>query len=326
MGGCKLWVDLPYADETFSSFLDRAASFYLLKRQHLIGQVSPQLHYKYCEDNDHYPHIEICTDVFAAAGKSVDEYERNKYTNPEYAIDHRYRSAYCPLCFVDDLQEERSPYFRKQWARAFYTFCEVHASPLLDWEWSRPYYRRFPHSWVAQPNIKHLFDCDFIERDISIVQSAVDEMLKPSCVLNFLYEQQISSDFIYEGIRSPGSSQSHDARKFIERVVLLSQREDKDTPAIASNFCPRIKNQILFDCEEGKRYQRVLSKSLKPFLTSPRLAWRRTVIFMALRIMVNWPHDVSLVSGGLIPRGYGMSVWDEIIQPLVSERSTEEHS
>lgn len=43
------------------------------------------------------------------------------------------RVSFCPLCFSDDLQADRLPYFRKAWAYQFRTHCTVHRLPLFSW-------------------------------------------------------------------------------------------------------------------------------------------------------------------------------------------------
>lgn len=122
------------ADQEIESWIENALSICRFERQELLARL--RLSFRIEEDDpgdyDRAP---------GALGPAITgRYADAEVTAPlgQGGLPKSSRIAFCPLCFSDDLQAERLPYFRKAWACPFRTHCTAHRLPLFCWPHVRP--------------------------------------------------------------------------------------------------------------------------------------------------------------------------------------------
>jgi hypothetical protein len=146
----RLRIDSPYPGESMSSVIERAAQFYAMPAPTLLNQIMADETWssRARRDLDLNPpralerRLSECISDWRAP--LADHVGFMKWT-----LAQRSRHAYCPLCFVKDLGEGRTPYFRYDWIPAMTTFCWEHQTPLFDWEAvDCAGRRRLPKGWI----------------------------------------------------------------------------------------------------------------------------------------------------------------------------------
>jgi hypothetical protein len=142
----RLRTSAPSSDESLSSILDRAASLWCISRNGLLRQLG---HASAVEDLDAMESPLLLDSMAAALGMKSSAL--SLMVVPQHRldvlIDHRFRNAYCPLCFEGDWKSGRTPYFRLDWGRLWATHCSVHRAPLFEWVAISPLGQRcLPHA------------------------------------------------------------------------------------------------------------------------------------------------------------------------------------
>lgn len=165
----RLRLDLPLAEETTSSFVDRLASAYGLTRKSLFGLLDPSwVLPTRCPDLDLDFPPNLRTAIASSLGLSELELPVTLSEVRHELRAHGDRNTYCPLCFEDDLKAGRTPYFRWRWAQSLVTSCHVHRTPLFIWrsldQWSM---RVLPVSWTAAPSPAHAERCPHFVSDLT---------------------------------------------------------------------------------------------------------------------------------------------------------------
>lgn len=125
----KLAIDGPAPDESISSFLDRAASFWGISRSAMAAAIGFGI-----EDEDpDAPSRKTIAALAEAAGFPSRLLEDKVIEHGSEWLGCDQRVAYCPLCWRDDLEQGRAPHFRRRWALSCALVCEVHCSLFYKW-------------------------------------------------------------------------------------------------------------------------------------------------------------------------------------------------
>jgi len=169
----RLYVDLPYPDETWASFIDRAARFYRCDRSALIAQLTgvwpDQQRCNIDFDRRMRPEVYAAMlDAFQVSETELPNIGRGVSID---ALPPPRRQEYCPLCFLDDLRACRTPYFRYQWTIPLLTYCSVHRTPLVRWRMIRMRDERIlPWLWLVRPRSKVATECPWLQSDVAFVR------------------------------------------------------------------------------------------------------------------------------------------------------------
>ena len=125
----KLAIDGPALDESISSFLDRAASFWGISRSAMAAAIGFGI-----EDEDpDAPSRKAIEALAEAAGFPSRVLENQVIEDGSAWLHSDRRVAYCPLCWRDDIEQGRAPYFRQRWALCSAVVCEEHCSLMRKW-------------------------------------------------------------------------------------------------------------------------------------------------------------------------------------------------
>lgn len=131
----KFRVAPPYPDESISSVIYRAACLYGVDRAQLVDALPIGCFSAHALDLDDLPYKVIYA---LAAALDVPEEMLLKHqlfkSSPDEYLSSGARISVCPLCWAEDIQNSRTPYFRRAWAKVLCTFCTVHQCPLVMWE------------------------------------------------------------------------------------------------------------------------------------------------------------------------------------------------
>lgn len=126
-------ISPPAIDETFSSVLDRAAVFWGLDRETMISALVPyEASAAHAAEADS-PTPALVSAFAAAIGAPPDLVLSTSIENESSTIAPGFRVAYCPLCWDDDKNAGRDPYFRRVWCAMDAILCAVHRIPLDAW-------------------------------------------------------------------------------------------------------------------------------------------------------------------------------------------------
>lgn len=150
-----LRVDSPYPGESMSSFLSRAAQFYAMPAPALLKELLQGRSWSSTERRD----LDLAPSPMLL--QRLSETVRNwqpLIEEPQgfmsWTLAQRWRHAYCPTCFLEDLAAGRTPYFRNDWIPALVTTCWKHGTPLFDWEMVRSGgWRYWPQTWLHKERV-----------------------------------------------------------------------------------------------------------------------------------------------------------------------------
>ncbi len=119
---------------------------------------------------------------------------KRTFTNPNWRVDCRRRTAYCPLCFRNDRPPSTPTYFRNQWAAAWLTHCPVHRTPLMHWKLARNndrYIAIVPGNG-GDPSLLERKVYWTLERDIRLIDSFEQECDRRSSMLKEAWDGQLA--------------------------------------------------------------------------------------------------------------------------------------
>lgn len=249
-----LRVDSPYPGESMSSFLSRTAQFYLMSTPALLKELLQGQSWSSLDRRDvdlaPSPLLEQRLSETVPDWHSPLEGHENFM---RWTLAQRQRLAYCPRCFLEDLAEGKTPYFRNDWIPVLVTSCWKHRTPLFDWEIIRSGgWRQLPRSWVYQLNDMAADIPEFMRRHLDLLsqlgtpeESSIDlgvriplsEMLSFVYRLQALVEKPSATPMPpYEPFRTDLGALRHHARE----LVLFSaryQHRDREPP-VAAGICP----------------------------------------------------------------------------------------
>ena len=135
----KPWMDVrvaispPASDETFSSVVDRAAAFWGMERSGLVASWELDATSTVVAVEADSPTPNLLAALAHTIGVSDAALRLTIVEANEVTIGGGHRLAYCPLCWSDDCEQGRDPYFRRAWCALSAIRCERHAVPLCPW-------------------------------------------------------------------------------------------------------------------------------------------------------------------------------------------------
>ena len=129
-----LRIDSPYPGESMSSFLSRTAQFYAMPTPSLLKELLQGRNWSKEERRD----LDLAPSPLLLQRLSETVRDWQPLTEEHqgfmrWTLAQRQRRAYCPTCFLEDLDAGRTPYFRTDWIPALVTCCWKHGTPLFDW-------------------------------------------------------------------------------------------------------------------------------------------------------------------------------------------------
>lgn len=163
----RLWTEPPQPDETWLSFLSRAAQSCGLTRTELAARLTESRIRGYRDWDTSILRADR-ERALRAAGIADEEAALLRPTRFVPKLSVGSRVAYCPRCAVGDLERRVPPYFRWQWALPTTTFCHVHGTPLLTWPPSaKSNILRWPSAWLRGATASEDFSPrDWLRRDL----------------------------------------------------------------------------------------------------------------------------------------------------------------
>lgn len=314
----QIWIDPPYPGESFSSFLDRAACFYCLGRRQLIKQICPEAGCLANDDLDYYPSSILLIKVMSAIGLREVDIPGLIPTEPGLPLYHLERSAYCPACFMEDLKNGNSPYFRQYWASGVNTLCDKHLLPMFTWKSARKYYRKFPHSWVVEPDISIAGDCPFLFDDYQASLQCSHDANAIDSPTNLLIQLQKIAEK-YDRNTGRTLPDNYLFWSWLSRVISILRQGAYSSPEspIALLLAPKSKSNHCFEVTHHGATISSCKRATKGLLSNNNIGWRRAVLWLVARALFGSKHDIPLVNGECIPASSGLQFWESIIQPMV---------
>ena len=177
----RLMIPRPQPDETISSVIDRACSFYHAPRHQLLSELAPSVPWHAFEDLDANPPRELLEQLSAALSVPVDSLQALILLRQNWRLMPKARVAFCPKCWDDDISLGIDTYFRADWTWCFVTLCKKHGVPLERWKHAskrvgqRYFYREqmsevFPlGNGVKRPYIQRRQDVDWGNSEVQAV-------------------------------------------------------------------------------------------------------------------------------------------------------------
>lgn len=130
----RLMIPRPQQDETISSIVDRACSFYHAPRHLLLSELAPSVPWQSFEDLDSDPPRELMERLSVALDVPTSSLQALILTRPTWRLAPKARLAFCPKCWDEDVSQGIDTYFRNDWAWCFVTVCKEHGVPLERWK------------------------------------------------------------------------------------------------------------------------------------------------------------------------------------------------
>lgn len=321
----RLWVEPPQLDESWLSFLSRAAQFYGLTRSELTTRLAGPGAWRY-RDWDAWLPEDYRARALEAAGVEKHPSPTLRGALFIHRLPVSSRVGYCPHCAAQDLADRVTPYFRWQWSLPTTTLCHVHHVPLLMWPPSaRSTALRWPPEWLR--NVSSCSDFapkDWLLRDLDAITELAGQPGHSEA-------KQLLGNVQVPGIREVEASQAGRSRfvpwprRAFECVVtvLTAMPQESAAPPLAQQLRPRDgPHWWMGDCPHPHR-RRLLRNSLHAVMTSRHLNWRRTVWWLAARTMWGGIHRVELANGSVLEPGNWSRAWDSVIAPLMPEQARE---
>lgn len=280
-GSIQLWIDPAYPHETTSSLLDRAASFYRLHRDVLVKKVFPGIAWYGHERDWDFISGRHEEQLASALRRSEPESLGVKMRKSEMLLSPLARRGYCPVCFLQDLREGRTPYFRWQWAIAFSVNCHEHKTPLFTWRRMRTRQRVLPWSWTMRPSEALAAEVPWMMEDLIMVDLSKELQVEPGSPLQLVADLESSMVDI--------AARSHEKW---ERVPMSRHLSVRDALAGATvviravssepraSLCrPGGLNAPLFGGVPRHDWKRKAENAYRGFVRQASVEWRRSIMF-----------------------------------------------
>lgn len=299
----RLYTDLPYPNETWSSFLDRVTATYQINRDSLYAQLlgSSARQMRLHSAGALHPWLHR---ALASALNIPETFFPNDARGIGYRSLSAYRqTSYCPLCFLEDLEQRRSPYFRFQWSIPDVTCCRVHRSPLMRWRQVRVRDQRIlPFGWSVDPKPTRAAECTWLDDDLQVVdaaRNAAEEGSHPLALVRRLEDDLVEIEDEIGRWGETHCEPHHYAIRLAMRIGAARLRQDA-TP-LADALRPTSFGESLF-AGAHDRAVRPLKRTHYAFSHSP-LKWRRSILWFAARLHYRCFDDIPTHVGEVIARG-----------------------
>ena len=312
----RIFADLPYQDETWASYVDRLARRFKIDRFSLMKQLVPEWN-KQTHDFDLSVPDEIHFALKKALGVSDSDLpKRGRGVTRDSLRPHR-RIDYCPLCFLEDLERRKTPYFRYQWCIPLLTCCSVHRTPLVRWRSLRAIDERIlPLRWVLHPSSEVASDCPWLDADARRAGEGVLDGLdkgKPLELVDRLSRSLVTTT--PEPQRWKINWNQHSGW-FLQDILMLGASVGSSFWPIAAQLRPQSPGRFF----DGPTYtyshkidhvNRCWSSS---FAT---IEFRRSLIWFAARTVLSCEGNTLLEDGRLVPAGGFEIWWEDFVKPSV---------
>jgi len=299
----RIYADLPHHDETWASFLDRIAAAYKVDRGFLIAQITGQ------SESSRYAPVqgrldaELYDGLLEALQVDRERLPNNSRGIAPNSMSTLHRAAYCPLCFLEDLNKQRTPYFRYQWAIPLLTTCTEHQCPLMQWRRVRyADHRILPLTWATDPRSSRLSECTWLEGDLRVIDSVRsrqtdDEMFL--CLVRRIEHELIETDIENQTWRETHGS---DYALAISMALRLgSIRFHKSAVPLAAHMRPSVGQSCLFGSAPSRRIQ--TWKQAESIIRTSPLDWRRSVLWFAAAFRYESEKPMPLTNGDFVRTG-----------------------
>jgi hypothetical protein len=315
-------MDLPYPDETWASFLDRAAQRYLCSRKDLLVQLVPYI------DRDGWPDLDtspsfgplarVVGALVDALGVSSADLPTESRGVTRNSLPPRSRVDYCPLCFLEDLAKRRTPYFRFQWAIPYLPCCHRHETPLLRWRSVRyrSDERNLPLNWVLRPRIKYADNCSWLDEDAAYASRFAESKVSRDHPIRLVQRLgksvvQFSADPLSWREVSPFFGFN------LESLICLGASSTPRGKPNAELLRPASGGERLFGPPRAS-YRWQTRAMYKVWLGKPMdIAYRRSLLWFAARTIFGSSCRTCLFDGFIAPSGGWESWWLGVVKPLV---------
>jgi len=311
----RLYVDLPYPDETWSSFFDRLAQPYQVSRLELISLLAPEWRpWRRWSDFDSSMPKPVHSALLAALAVSDVELPNESRGVGSEALPLARRVDYCPLCFIDDLAHRRTPYFRYQWTVPVYTCCFRHGTPLVTWRRVRGGDERvLPLRWHLHPKPKFSADCGWLDEDAKLASSFRPDRLSDQSPLGLV--KRLSKSLVRFRSSPPGFKfvGMNSLNLAFDELVRLGASTTYEDP-LALQLRP-MGNAAIFGGPRHsyKREFYRLSNCWRAAYTS--VEYRRSLLWFAARTLLGSSEPTPLADGRIAPPCNGERWLDEFIKP-----------
>lgn len=335
----RLRIDAPYPGESLSSFIGRAAQFYCMPVPLLLNQLMQGE--KWTSGGRRDIDLNPPAALERRLAESVTDW-RSPLTSHQgfhdLTLAPARRHSYCPICFEEDLDGGRTPYFRNDWMAIFVSMCWQHGTPLFSWEAvDSSGRRRLPKAWLYMPGDCKLAEAiatapPFFQRHREQLQNLshfgsneIDVDIRLAEALGYLRGLQ-------HAIEKPSGGSLHqfplgqDPRGLVRglahnivRGAARDLRGVKERP-IASTACPRGATDWFEPAPDGaKRAWEYTSDGLRQ---TRMLGWRRTYLLFVARTLAGstrFGHLISAHHEALPWRTW----WDRDVMPLLGPQQRE---
>jgi TniQ len=169
----------PYVGETITSFIERASAFYAIPYPSLVAQLVDEDQLRVGRrDMDLQPSQALCDSLKRCVPGWISPLDSFKGFCG-MLLGMRHRLAYCPLCFRDDIEAGRTPYFRYDWIPFFVTVCWDHRTPLFTWgKIDADRRRSLPNAWIYRTDDQLDGSPDFFVRHYELATTIANKSLR----------------------------------------------------------------------------------------------------------------------------------------------------
>ncbi len=327
----RLWVDPPYRDETWLSFLDRAAQFHGIHRTHLMSAIDPDFRVsKRNRDLDRRPNERLRTCIFDALGTRDEEHELLRGIGFSWVLNPVARRTYCPRCAASDLAEGAVPFFRWQWALALTTVCHIHKTPLMMWPpCLQTLSLRWPIRWLRNNTPEGRQSVDWLDADLRKLDAHEAGDATDTEIVEMLNRIQapgveLETFRMRDGQRSPAGFEPFMLDALIS--LLTGLPEYGGCRPFSEQLRPACSHEWMFSsCPRGIE-PRLARDALDAFPACRDVGWRRSVLWFAARVLLGGMREVPMLDGSTLPAGDWREPWRLAVAPKAcSWNATEVH-
>lgn len=324
----RLRVPPPYEGESMSSFIGRASQFYAMPPAALLKELMDGVSWPagWRRDLD----LGIPAKLEERLAESVTDWRSPLVKHGGFChwiLAGASRTAYCPQCFKEDLEQGRIPFFRNDWIAVCVTSCWAHRTPLFQWcAIPARGVRRLPKEWIYQIDDPMAYAPDFFVRHLDLLDQLQQQpvLFDESGGMN-ITGAHFLLDRLQRLVEKPSDSpmpvynrlqtEKDELIWFFTSLVsigALHLDSDKEDP-IASPLRPDFPGW--FEGVPGDHRRRALEFSDGGIRQSLQLSWRRSYLMFAIRSLACQTRFAKY----LLPEGWqgswGRNWWDDWVRP-----------
>jgi len=320
--GPFLWGDPPQRDETWLSYLSRTAQYLGMSVGGLVESTTGEKWQRQDDlDIDRNPYSRGATKLRALISLNDQADMLSRRRIQEHLVGKSSRMQYCPLCAKADLEQSRTPYFRWQWSTPFSLVCHDHDALLMTWQPSaNSAVLKWPGAWLSSANERPLPFPAWLQRDLDHIDSVsrLDSSLQEvAAVLQKVQRHFLGHECTY--VKNEGQVPDESVTRWLWDVIRLAAVAHKgsELPPLADRLRPEEAPDWLLGRWRERHQRRHYTDAMKTFLVSRDLPWRRSVLWLAGRLIFGSSQPVKTSLGDL-PPGNWEHVWEEWVIPTLA--------